>query len=183
VEHATFPIIGPLLLKPRKIGDKRGFFSETYNYDALLRLIGNIQFVQDNHSLSDQAGTVRGLHFQIAPKAQGKLVRVVRGSIFDVAVDLRQNSSTYGQHVCAILSSENWHQLWLPVGFAHGFCTLEPNTEVLYKVDQFWSPADERGILWNDPALSIPWPEVAARAVIHPKDQLLPTLADSRDLF
>jgi dTDP-4-dehydrorhamnose 3,5-epimerase len=174
----SFQISGPLLLTPAKFSDLRGTFSETYNEAKYNAVVGPVRFVQDNHSLSLEAGTVRGLHFQVGQKAQAKLVRVVRGSIFDVAVDIRRQSPTFGQHISAILSDENWRQLWLPVGFAHGFCTLEPNTEVLYKVDEFWSPADERGILWNDPALSIPWPEVAARAVVHPKDLLFPTLAE-----
>jgi dTDP-4-dehydrorhamnose 3,5-epimerase len=183
MQSSSFDVAGPILLIPKRFADNRGFFSEVYSEKTLDPLINSVRFVQDNHSLSLEAGTVRGLHFQVGQKPQAKLVRVVRGSVFDVAVDIRRQSPTFGRHISAILSAENWHQLWLPVGFAHGFCTLEPNTEVLYKVDQFWSPADERGILWNDPTLSIPWPEVAARAVVHPKDLLFPTLADSRDLF
>jgi dTDP-4-dehydrorhamnose 3,5-epimerase len=180
---ASFPIRGPILLTPRKYEDVRGFFSESYNQQTFDPIIGQARFVQDNHSLSTEPGTVRGLHFQVLPKPQAKLVRVVRGSIFDVAVDIRRWSPTFGQHISVRLSAENWRQLWVPVGFAHGFCTLEPNTEVLYKVDEFWSPADERGVLWNDPALCIPWPDVAARAIVHPKDQIFPTLADCSDLF
>jgi dTDP-4-dehydrorhamnose 3,5-epimerase len=179
----SLPVAGPLLLTPGRFTDLRGTFSEVYNQERLDREVGPVRFVQDNHSLSVEAGTVRGLHFQVGQKPQAKLVWVVRGSILDVVVDIRRQSPTFGQHVSAILSAENGQQVWIPVGFAHGFCTLEPNTAVLYKVDQFWSPTDERGILWNDPALAIQWPRVAAKPVVHPKDLQLPTLANCNDLF
>jgi dTDP-4-dehydrorhamnose 3,5-epimerase len=179
----SLPVAGPLLLTPGRFADLRGTFSEVYNQERLDREVSPVRFVQDNHSISIEAGTVRGLHFQVGQKPQAKLVWVVQGSILDVAVDIRRQSPTFGQHVSAILSAENGQQLWIPVGFAHGFCTLEPNTAVLYKVDQFWSPTDERGILWNDPALAIQWPRVAEKPVVHPKDLQLPTLANCSDLF
>ena len=183
MHSSVFSVAGPRLFTPTKFGDERGFFSETYNRKLFETLVGQIHFVQDNHSLSAKEGTIRGLHFQTPPMAQGKLVRVPRGAIFDVAVDIRRASPTYGQHVCAILSSENWQQLWVPAGFAHGFCTLEPNTEVIYKVTQFYSPADERGIAWNDPALGIPWPDVAKNPILAEKDMRHPALADLADHF
>ena len=134
------------LVAPKLFTDHRGFFSEVFNY-RLLRGNGiDLEFVQDNHSLSVEAGTVRGLHFQAPPHAQGKLVRVARGRILDVAVDLRRGAPTYGQHVTAELSAENWLQLWVPPGFAHGFCTLEANTEVLYKTTDYYSPQHDAGL-------------------------------------
>jgi dTDP-4-dehydrorhamnose 3,5-epimerase len=179
----SFSVSGPALLTPARFADLRGTFSETYNEAKFSCVVGPVRFVQDNHSLSAKEGTVRGLHFQTPPMAQGKLIRVPRGAIFDVAVDIRRASPTYGQHVCAILSSENWRQLWIPAGFAHGFCTLEPNTEVIYKVTEFYSPADERGIVWNDPALGIQWPDVAKNPILAEKDMRYPALADIRDHF
>jgi len=179
----SFLVPGPLMLTPARFADLRGTFSETYNEAKFSGAVGAVRFVQDNHSLSVKQGTVRGLHFQTAPMAQGKLIRVPRGAIFDVAVDIRRASPTYGQHVCAVLSSENWQQLWVPEGFAHGFCTLEPNTEVIYKVTQFYSPADERGIAWNDPTLGIQWPDVARHPILAEKDMRYPALADIGDHF
>ncbi|MGH7215513.1 MAG: dTDP-4-dehydrorhamnose 3,5-epimerase, partial [Tepidisphaeraceae bacterium] len=143
------------LLVPKRFGDQRGFFSETYNRKTLDALGISGEFVQDNHSLSAERGVVRGLHYQVAPMAQDKLLRVVRGSVLDVALDIRRDSPTFGRHVTAVLSAENWRQLYVPAGFAHGFATLEPNTEVLYKVTAYYSPAHERGIRWNDPRLGI----------------------------
>src|SRR5690242_18670778 len=145
------------ILLPKKHGDHRGFFSETYNRKLFEDAGIGCEFVQDNHSLSVQKGVVRGLHYQVAPRAQCKLVRVIAGSILDVAVDIRRNSPTFGRHVSAIISAENWKQIFVPIGFAHGFATLEPNTQVFYKVSDYYSPQHERGILWNDPALKIDW--------------------------
>jgi dTDP-4-dehydrorhamnose 3,5-epimerase len=161
----TFPIEGPLLITPKRFGDKRGFFSETYNATDLAEWGIEEVFVQDNHSLSAERGTVRGLHFQAPPRAQGKLVRVTRGRILDVFVDIRKGSRTYGQHGSTELSAENWRQVWIPVGFAHGFCTLEHDTEVLYKTTDFYASECEGGILWNDPALHIAWPEFAGASL------------------
>lgn len=168
-----YPLAGLKLITPKKFGDNRGFFSETYNAEMLAELGIRERFVQDNHSLSVEKGTVRGLHFQSPPHAQAKLVRVSRGSILDVAVDLRRGSPTYGQHVAVELSAENWHQLFIPVGFAHGFCTLAPNTELQYKVSDYYAPECDGGILWNDPALAIAWPDFAG-AQLSPKDLTLP---------
>jgi dTDP-4-dehydrorhamnose 3,5-epimerase len=166
------------LLTPRIFRDERGFFSETWSRSALTAAGVAADFVQDNHSLSRQKGVVRGLHFQIDPHSQGKLLRVVRGAILDVAVDIRRGSPTFGQHVCAVLSAENWSQLWVPVGFAHGFCTLEPNTEVLYKVTGAYAPECDRGIAYDDPDLAITWPLAPGEAVLSDKDSRLPRLRD-----
>ncbi|MGE0514705.1 MAG: dTDP-4-dehydrorhamnose 3,5-epimerase [Hyphomicrobiaceae bacterium] len=171
------------LITPRKHSDDRGFFSETYNVKAFEAAGVDAIFVQDNHSLSREKGVVRGLHYQIAPKAQGKLVRVTRGSIFDVALDIRVGSPTFGQHVSAVLSAANWSQLWIPVGFAHGFCTLEDNTEVQYKVTDDYAPDCDRGILWNDPVLGIAWPVRAADVIISDKDRNQPSLRDAPVAF
>lgn len=165
---------GLYLLEPRVFQDNRGFFMESYNQKIFRDLGFNYQFVQDNHSLSVEAGTIRGLHFQTNPMAQTKLVRVLRGAIFDVVVDLRKHSPSYGQWVGVILSAENKRQLLIPKGFAHGFCTLVPNTEVLYKVDEFYSPEHDRGIRWDDPVLNIDWP--VTNPILSEKDQQLPYL-------
>ena len=169
-----FPIAGVLRLTPCRFGDERGFLSEVYNQRAFAQATGfEPLFVQDNHSYSRDVGTVRGLHFQNPPHAQDKLVRVVRGRIFDVAVDIRRNSPTYGQHVAVELSPENWAQLWIPVGFAHGFMTLEPETEVLYKVTAFYEREADRGIDWQDPSLGIAWPGLYTAPVVSTKDMHL----------
>ena len=176
VEHLNIPDVR--LLSPRKHGDRRGFFSETYNKKALAALGIYIDFVQDNHSCSADKGTVRGLHFQTPPFAQDKLVRVARGSVFDIAVDLRQGSPTYGRHVSAVLSAQAWNQILVPIGFAHGFMTLEPDTEVIYKVSNYYAPDHDKGLLWNDPALGINWPISDDEAVFSEKDGKLPRLAE-----
>ncbi|GHE54895.1 dTDP-4-dehydrorhamnose 3,5-epimerase [Camelimonas fluminis] len=171
------------IITPARHGDQRGFFSETWNREAMRAAGVDADFVQDNHSLSGPVGTVRGLHFQSAPFAQDKLVRVSRGRILDVAVDLRRSSPTYGQHVAVELSAENWRQLWVPVGFAHGFCTLEPDTEVQYKVTAPYSAANDHGVLWNDPDIGIDWPVSGAQALLSPKDQKQPRLAELQPWF
>ena len=176
VEDLSIP--GVKVLIPGKHGDHRGFFSETYSRRVFSDAGMSIHFVQDNHSLSAEEGTVRGLHFQAPPFAQHKLVRVVRGSVFDVAVDLRQGSLTYGQHVSVVLSAEAWNQLLVPVGFAHGFMTLEPESEVIYKVSEYYVPEHDMGLLWNDPALGIKWPITEDKAVLSDKDRKHPTLAE-----
>ena len=176
VEHLNIPDVR--LLSPRKHGDRRGFFSETYNRKALAVFGIDIDFVQDNHSYSADKGTVRGLHFQTPPFAQDKLVRVARGSVFDIAVDLRQGSSSYGRHASAVLSAEAWNQILVPIGFAHGFMTLEPDTEVIYKVSNYYAPDHDKGLLWNDPALGINWPISDDEAVFSEKDGKLPRLAE-----
>lgn len=165
------------LLRPRIHRDHRGFFSETYNQANLAAVGLGLEFVQDNHSLSVESGVIRGLHFQIPPFAQDKLVRVVRGSILDVAVDLRSNSPTYGKHVAHVISAAEWNQILVPIGFAHGFCTLERNTEVIYKVTNYYSPEHDRGLLWNDPDLGIAWPIRGAQAILSDKDMKHPRLS------
>lgn len=165
------------IITPAKHGDHRGFFSETYNKAALAEAGITIDFVQDNQSLSAQKGTMRGLHFQTPPFAQAKLLRVVRGAVFDVAVDLRRGSPSYGRHVSAVLSAEEWNQILVPAGFAHGFMTLAPDTEVIYKVSNYYAPECDKGLLWNDPALGIDWPLPAGGAVLSDKDTKQPLLA------
>ena len=171
------------ILTPKKHGDHRGFFSETYNRQGLADIGVTLDFVQDNQSLSATKGTVRGLHFQTPPFAQDKLLRVLRGSVFDVVVDLRRGSPTYGRHVSAVLSAQNWSQILAPAGFAHGFMTLEPDTEVFYKVTNFYAPEHDKGILWNDPDLGIDWPLPEAEAVLSDKDMRQPRLADFESPF
>jgi dTDP-4-dehydrorhamnose 3,5-epimerase len=147
-----------ILFEPKVFGDERGFFYESFNQQKFNELSGlNVQFVQDNHSKS-QKGVLRGLHYQLPPKAQGKLVRVVQGEVFDVAVDIRKSSPTFGQWVSAILSAENKQQLWIPEGFAHGFLTLSETAEFLYKTTDYYAPEMERSIVWNDEVLCIDWP-------------------------
>ena len=171
------------LIKTRIFRDPRGLFSETYNKQAWAQAGIELDFVQDNHSVSLERGVVRGLHFQVPPFAQDKLIRVVSGAVFDVAVDLRRCSPTFGKHASVVLRAEEWNQLLVPVGFAHGFCTLEPNTEVIYKVTQYYSPAHDRGVLWNDPELGIAWPVTAGEVLLSEKDRNLPRFADCRELF
>lgn len=171
------------LIVPRIHRDHRGFFSETYNKAGLAKLGANLEFVQDNHSLSVERGVVRGLHFQIPPFAQDKLVRVIRGSVFDVAVDIRRGSSTYGKHVSRTISAADWNQFLVPAGFAHGFCTLEPNTEVIYKVTNYYSPEHDRGLLWNDPDLGIAWPVAENEAILSDKDKRQPRFRDLPHYF
>lgn len=171
------------LITLKRIGDDRGFFSETYSARALADAGITLTFVQDNQSLSRTVHTVRGLHLQLSPMAQGKLVRVPRGRILDVAVDVRKGSPTFGKHVSAEISSDAWNAIYVPPGFAHGFCTLEPDTEVSYKCTSYYSPENERGVLWHDPALGIAWPCDVASAQTSPKDQKYPRLADCETFF
>ena len=165
------------LIKPVRHVDSRGFFSEVFK-ESVLREHGiDIHFVQDNHSLSASKGVVRGLHFQIAPFAQAKLLRVTAGSIFDVAVVIRWGSPSFGRHVAAELSASDGNQIFIPEGFAHGYCTLEPDTEVIYKVSADYSPEHDRGLLWNDPTLGIAWPVSADEAVVSDRDRTHPVLS------
>lgn len=167
-----------ILLRPKVNRDERGFFVETANTRTLKALGVEADFVQDNQALSVQVGVLRGLHYQKAPHAQGKLVRVLKGRIFDAAVDVRAASPTFGKAVWAELTAEGMEQLWVPPGFAHGYVTLEPATEVFYKVTDFYAPETEGGVIWNDPDLSIPWPAPAQGPVLSPKDCVLPRLRD-----
>lgn len=165
------------ILEPKVHNDNRGFFMESYNERKLRELGVHQNFIQDNHSLSTDAGVLRGLHYQLNPKAQTKLVRVTAGAIYDVVVDIRRGSPTFGQWIGVILSAHNHRQLLVPKGFAHGFCTLVPNTEVQYKVDEYYSPECDRGILWNDPELGIDWP--VTNPVLSEKDKGHPVLKDA----
>ncbi|SDX91770.1 dTDP-4-dehydrorhamnose 3,5-epimerase [Albimonas donghaensis] len=174
----TLEIPDVRIIRPKKHGDHRGFFSEVYNKQAFAEAGIDLDFVQDNHSLSAETGTLRGLHFQTPPFGQDKLVRCVKGAILDVAVDLRSGSPTYGRHVAAEITAEGWNQILVPIGFAHGFITLVPDTEVIYKVTNYYAPAHDKGILWSDPALGIDWPLPAGRAVLSDKDTKQPLLAD-----
>lgn len=171
------------IIKPEKHCDRRGFFSETYNKRTLAQVGIHLDFVQDNHSLSVEKGVVRGLHFQTPPCAQHKLVRVVRGAVLDVAVDLRRSSPHFGRHVSVVLTADKWNQLLVPVGFAHGYCTLEPNTELIYKLTAFYSRENDKGLLWNDPELAIPWPVSGADAILSDKDKRLPRLCELQEFF
>lgn len=172
-----------MLLTPRLFEDARGWFQETYSARALAAAGIDAVFVQDNHSMSQAAGTVRGLHFQIAPRPQGKLVRVIAGAVLDVAVDLRVGSPSYGQHVSTEISAANRCQIWIPQGFAHGFCTLEPNTEVVYKVTDYFAAECDRGIQWDDPDLGIAWPVSKERVILSDKDRALPALRQIAPAF
>ncbi|RJF70787.1 dTDP-4-dehydrorhamnose 3,5-epimerase [Rhodopseudomonas palustris] len=181
IEKLSIP--GLLLVTPNKHGDQRGFFSETFRADVFTAAAGPVQFVQDNHVLSTQRGVVRGLHFQTPPHAQGKLVRCTRGAILDVGVDIRVGSPTYGQHVAVELSADNWRQLWVPPGFAHGYVTLEDNCEVIYKVTDYYAPDCDRGIAWDDPALAIDWRIPASEVILSDKDKKQPRLQDAAAAF
>ncbi|MFZ3590407.1 dTDP-4-dehydrorhamnose 3,5-epimerase [Bacillus sp. DJP31] len=170
-----------VILEPKVFGDHRGYFMESYNKDVFEKLGLNLDFIQDNQSLSVPVGTLRGLHFQLNPKAQTKLVRCITGAIYDVAVDIRKGSPTYGAWIGVILSEHNKRQLLVPQGFAHGFCTLVPDTTVAYKVDEYYSPEHDAGIIWNDPTLGIDWP--TANPILSDKDAKLPVLAEINHNF
>lgn len=172
---------GAAVLEPVVHGDQRGFFMESYNEATMIELGVNDRFIQDNQSLSAEAGVLRGLHYQLNPKAQTKLIRVLSGAIYDVILDIRPTSSTFGEWVGVILSEDNKKQLLVPRGFAHGFCTMVPNTQVLYKVDEYYSPEHDRGILWNDPALGIDWP--ISEPLLSDKDKRHPVFADAEMNF
>lgn len=171
------------LIRPQRFGDERGWFSETYNRERYAALGVGMAFVQDNHSMSRDVGTLRGLHWQAPPHGQAKLIRCVRGSIWDVAVDARAQSPTFGRWVAAELSAENGCQLFVPVGFAHGFVTLQPDSEVEYKVSAPYAPAAEGGVIWNDPALGLPWPLDGRAPMLSAKDERLPPLSETTTPF
>ena len=181
IERLAIPEV--IVIKIIKHEDDRGFFSETYNQKDLSEAGININFNQDNHAFSVLKGTVRGLHFQIPPFQQDKLVRVVAGAIFDVAVDLRVGSATYGQYVSAVIDTHNWNQILVPAGFAHGLCTLEPNTEVIYKVSNYYSPDHDKGIVWDDESIGIKWPVAKEKALLSSKDLNLPKFSDLPSYF
>ncbi|MHA4867870.1 dTDP-4-dehydrorhamnose 3,5-epimerase [Duganella sp. PWIR1] len=174
----TTPLEGLLVLEPRVFGDDRGFFFESFNARRFAELTGvSAEFVQDNHSRSSK-GVLRGLHYQIQ-QAQGKLVRATAGSVFDVAVDIRKSSPTFGQWYGCELSAENKRQMWIPAGFAHGFVVTSDSAEFLYKTTDYWAPEHERAILWNDPAVGIAWPALDAAPLLSGKDQAASLLADA----
>jgi dTDP-4-dehydrorhamnose 3,5-epimerase len=178
MEVTELALPGVLLLRPRRFADARGYFVETYNQKTFADAGIAITFMQDNQSFSSAPGTVRALHFQLPPMAQAKLVRVLRGSVYDVAVDMRAGSATYGRWIAVELDAENGAQLFVPRGFAHGFCTLEPDTEVAYKVDNLYAADCDSGLAWNDPTLAIPWPVKPPDAVLSDKDRALGAFRD-----
>lgn len=171
---------GVVEITPLKLGDDRGFFSETYNREKFSDAGIGLEFVQDNHSYSAARGVLRGLHYQLPPKAQDKLLRVVRGCVFDVAVDIRRSSPTFGRWVSVVLSADKWNQILIPKGFAHGFVTLEEHTEVVYKVTDYYSATHDRSIRFDDPAIGVEWPLSAAELQLSKKDSDAPLLADAQ---
>ncbi len=177
MQFKRFEVAGPALIQPRIIGDDRGFFMESFKDAWFRENIADVTFVQDNQSLSRQVATIRGLHYQTAPVAQGKLVRCLKGAIFDVAVDIRPDSPTFGRWIAETLTAEKGEQLWVPEGFAHGFCTLVPDTEVFYKVTNPYSREHDAGLAFDDPQIGIEWPFNAAEAVLSDKDKIQPPLS------
>lgn len=176
-------IAGLILFRPRKFADARGYFVETFNARAYREAGVATDFVQDNQSLSVDAGTIRGLHFQTPPEPQAKLIRVLAGAVYDVAVDLRGGSPTYGRWCAVTLTADGGEQLFVPRGFAHGFCTIEPNTLVAYKVDGYYAPACDSGLGWDDPDLAIPWPVAGKSAIVSDKDAKLPSFKAFKSPF
>lgn len=174
----TFDIPDLLAIQPRKIGDERGYFAEMFREDLFDGTVGNVRFVQENLSLSAAVGTVRGIHFQTQPDAQGKLVRCTAGAILDVAVDLRSGSPTFGKWAAVRLTPELCNQFWIPPGFGHGFCTLEPDSVVSYKVTQYYSPECDKGLRWDDPDVAIAWPDCVDPGTLSAKDRIQPLLAE-----
>lgn len=183
MEFVSLEPAGLVVITPKRHGDDRGWFSEVFRDDLFRAAVGDFTFVQHNQSYSAPKGTVRGLHFQTEPHAQGKLVRCPRGRVLDVAVDLRASSPTYGRHAAVELGADDGRQLWIPPGFAHGFCTLEADCELAYLVTDYYSPTDDRGLRWNDPALGIAWPVPESEAVLSPKDTRQPLLAEIGTVF
>ena len=178
MEVRSFEVEGPLEIIPRKIEDSRGYFSEIFRLDTFSEHARPASFVQDNQSLSVKIGTVRGIHFQSAPMAQGKLVRCLAGRLLDVAVDLRCDSPTFGRSISTVLLPKENNQLWIPVGFGHAFCTLEPNSIISYRVTSYYSPAHDLGVAWDDTEIGIDWPDIADPQTLSAKDRALPRLAD-----
>ena len=183
MEIRLFDLPGLKLLIPKRFTDLRGVFMETWSDRVFREKIANVSFVQDNQSVSAKTGTLRGLHFQKPPHGQGKLIRVLRGSIFDVAVDIRRKSPTFGQHVAITLNAASGEQLWVPEGFLHGFCTLEDETEVFYKVTSYYSPIHDAGVLWCDQDLGIQWPVGPQSVILSEKDEKHPRLRELPDFF
>jgi dTDP-4-dehydrorhamnose 3,5-epimerase len=183
MEFRRLDIDGLVEIRPRKLADERGYFSETFRLAEFTEHVGAVEFVQDNQSLSIRIGTIRGMHFQTHPAAQGKLVRCMAGKLLDVVVDLRRQSPNFGRWAAVELSSEDNNQLWVPVGFGHGFCTLEPNSIISYRVTSYYSPENDKGVAWDDPDIGIVWPEVADASTLSLKDRKQPSLADLPGYF
>lgn len=178
MEFNTFALEGPIEVIPKRLGDDRGYFSEIYRADAFRVRAADVNFVQENESLSVRQGTIRGIHFQTPPFAQGKLVRCLSGAIYDVAVDLRHDSPGFGNWIGVTLSAGTGNQLWIPAGFGHAFCSLEANSVVCYRVTAYYSREHDQGLLWNDPVIGIDWPDVADPSTLSAKDQQQPALRD-----
>lgn len=183
MQFRTFDIAGPLEIIPTRHLDERGYFAEIFREDRFLDAAGPVHFVQENQSLSLRTGTLRGIHYQTAPFVQGKLVRCTAGAIFDVAVDLRHGSPSFGQWLAVELSAELANQLWIPAGFGHAFCTLQPGSTVAYKVTAYYSGPNDGGVRWNDPAIGVEWPAAADPDTLSAKDRVQPLLADLPVLF
>lgn len=183
MEFRSFDIHGPAEIIPPKFEDERGYFSEIFRLNVFSEKFPGVAFVQENQSLSVRTGTIRGLHFQTKPATQGKLVRCLAGRLFDVAVDIRSDSPTYGKWVSVVLSPEKNNQLWVPVGFAHGFCTLEPNSIISYRVTGYYSPQNDKGVAWDDPQIAVDWPAVADAETLSAKDRVQPRLAELPPYF
>jgi dTDP-4-dehydrorhamnose 3,5-epimerase len=183
MEFRSFAIKGPIEIIPRKIADERGYFSEVFRVDAFTAYAGKIDFVQDNQSLSFRVGTIRGIHFQSDHAAQGKLVSCLAGKVLDVAVDLRHDSPDYGRWISTVLTSDANNQLWVPVGFGHAFCTLESNSMIGYRVTNYYSPENDKGVAWDDPDIAIEWPSLADPDTLSAKDRVQPALADLPQYF
>jgi dTDP-4-dehydrorhamnose 3,5-epimerase len=181
IQHLA--IDGVILITPTKRLDARGFFSEIYRTETFQAAGISTEFVQDNHVFSAQSGVLRGMHFQTPPHVQGKLVRCIRGTILDVAIDIRKGSPTFGRHVAVELSASNWKQLWIPPGFAHGYLTLEANSEVIYKVTDYWAPECEKGLAWNDPGVGIDWGMPEGQLTLAEKDRNNPRLNELEFVF
>lgn len=183
MEREATDIPDVFIIRPKRHRDERGFFSETFKSQTLAQWGVDLPWIQDNHSFSTRRGVVRGLHFQAPPFAQAKIIRVTRGAILDVAVDIRSGSATYGRHVAVELSAQNWAQLFVPVGFAHGFATLTDDTEVMYKVTAPYSPDHEGGVLWRDEALAIHWPMQLDEAIVNDRDSAWPGIETLKSPF
>jgi dTDP-4-dehydrorhamnose 3,5-epimerase len=181
IEPLDLPDI--LLIRPRVIRDERGYFVETYNKQLMPEAIAQVEFVQDNQSCSRRPFTIRGLHFQVGSSAQAKLIRVLSGSILDIVVDLRHSSPHFGLHAKAFLTAAGFEELWVPIGFAHGFCALEANSVVLYKVSEFFDVEAERGVRWNDPDLAIDWGTGSSEVTLSARDRQHPFFRDLPPYF
>ncbi len=183
MQTRRFEVSDVVEILPKRHGDERGYFTETFRDDWFRENVADVTFFQENQSLSRSRGVLRGLHFQSHPSAQGKLVRCISGAILDVAVDIRHGSPTYGRHVAVTLTAEQGNQLWIPVGFLHGFCTLTADVLIAYKVTAYYDPAADRGVLWNDPDLAIAWPDFVDPALMSGKDRQQPLLRDLPHYF